>query len=67
MTRLFATVLMVPAVGLLMALALVLITGMAIIVCAADFLFDPGSLQWYSSPPGWRERSLQCESGKPTT
>lgn len=44
MTRLFATVLMVPAVGLLMALALVLITGMTIIVCAADFLFDPGSL-----------------------
>ena len=44
MTRLFATVLMVPAVGLLMALALVLITGMTIIVCAADFFFDPGSL-----------------------
>lgn len=44
MTRLFATVLMVPAVGLLMAIALVLITGMTIIVCAADFIFDPGSL-----------------------
>lgn len=44
MTRLFATVLMVPAVGLLMALALVLITGMTIIVCAADFFLDPGSL-----------------------
>lgn len=44
MTRILATVIMVPTVGLLMALAIVLITGMTIIVCAADFIFDPGSL-----------------------